>query len=230
MPLTPTTSAPATSPSGRPAVAFAAADGFSDAEAAALPANTADGFGEQLPLADAVTLPTDALFVQDGAPELTQAARAYALRLQGHREVDIPSAMADAGEEAPSPAAVREAIERHARAAQESHSEAVAIALELDRLDVMLAGLWPQAAAGEVSAVDRVLKIGERRDKLLGLHLEASRAAFLNGAAADNLEDLSAEELKLLEKLAERGQVRKPNIGSKRSRGGKPGRPPKPSP
>lgn len=40
---------------------------------------------------------------------------------------------------------------------------------ELSRLDGMLAGLWPRARKGEVVAVDRVLKIGERRAKLLGL-------------------------------------------------------------
>lgn len=40
---------------------------------------------------------------------------------------------------------------------------------ELSRLDAMLRGLWPDARKGSVSAVDRVLKIMERRAKLLGL-------------------------------------------------------------
>lgn len=40
---------------------------------------------------------------------------------------------------------------------------------ELSRLDGMLQGLWPRARKGEVVAIDRVLKIGERRAKLLGL-------------------------------------------------------------
>lgn len=40
---------------------------------------------------------------------------------------------------------------------------------ELSRLDGMLQGLWPRARKGEVAAVDRVLKIGERRAKLLGI-------------------------------------------------------------
>lgn len=40
---------------------------------------------------------------------------------------------------------------------------------ELSRLDGMLMGLWPRARKGEVAAVDRVLKISERRAKLLGL-------------------------------------------------------------
>jgi hypothetical protein len=40
---------------------------------------------------------------------------------------------------------------------------------EISRLDAMLAGLWPDARKGHHSAVDRVLKIMERRARLLGL-------------------------------------------------------------
>lgn len=41
--------------------------------------------------------------------------------------------------------------------------------LELDRLDAMLLGLWQRASKGEVAAIDRVLRIQERRSRLLGL-------------------------------------------------------------
>lgn len=41
--------------------------------------------------------------------------------------------------------------------------------LELDRLDVMLLGCWSKAKAGEEKAVDRVLRIMERRASYLGL-------------------------------------------------------------
>lgn len=40
---------------------------------------------------------------------------------------------------------------------------------EISRLDAMLAGLWPDARKGHQGAVDRVLRIMERRSKLLGL-------------------------------------------------------------
>lgn len=40
---------------------------------------------------------------------------------------------------------------------------------DLSRLDAMLTGLWPRARKGEAIAVDRVLKIMERRARLLGL-------------------------------------------------------------
>lgn len=43
------------------------------------------------------------------------------------------------------------------------------ICLELARLDDMLTGLSGGAVKGDVLMVDRVLKIGERRAKLLGL-------------------------------------------------------------
>lgn len=38
---------------------------------------------------------------------------------------------------------------------------------ELARLDAMLTGLWPKARRGDVAAVDRVLQIEQRREKLL---------------------------------------------------------------
>jgi hypothetical protein len=44
--------------------------------------------------------------------------------------------------------------------------------LELDRLDVLQAALWPQAMAGDTAAACVVLRIIERRAKLLGLGRE----------------------------------------------------------
>lgn len=43
------------------------------------------------------------------------------------------------------------------------------IALEVARLDDMLKGIWVEARKGNVSKLDRVLKIMERRATLLGL-------------------------------------------------------------
>lgn len=42
-------------------------------------------------------------------------------------------------------------------------------ALEADRLDRLHLGVWPQAVQGDLAAVDRVLKISERRDKVLAV-------------------------------------------------------------
>lgn len=62
-------------------------------------------------------------------------------------------------------AAVQEAL----AAAQPTVLAEEAVRGELARLDAMLTGLWPKARRGDVQAVDRVLKIGERRSALLSL-------------------------------------------------------------
>jgi hypothetical protein len=41
--------------------------------------------------------------------------------------------------------------------------------LEVDRLDALLMGVWTKAQRGNLQAVDRVLRIGDRRARLLGL-------------------------------------------------------------
>ncbi len=41
--------------------------------------------------------------------------------------------------------------------------------LELERLDRMFLSTWPQVTAGHLGAIDRALRIMERRAKLLGL-------------------------------------------------------------
>jgi hypothetical protein len=43
----------------------------------------------------------------------------------------------------------------------------VSVALEADRLDRLHTAVWPAAVAGDVAAVDRVLKISERRDRVV---------------------------------------------------------------
>lgn len=48
-------------------------------------------------------------------------------------------------------------------------------AIEVERLDRMLLGLWPKAIKGDTWAVDRVLKIMERRATLLGLDAPQKR-------------------------------------------------------
>jgi hypothetical protein len=41
-----------------------------------------------------------------------------------------------------------------------------ATVVKVARIDAMLQGLWPKARRGDVQAIDRVLKLEERRDKL----------------------------------------------------------------
>lgn len=64
----------------------------------------------------------------------------------------------------------------------------VAVETELARLDAMLTGLWPKARRGDVQAVDRVLRIGERRSALLSI---ASRAST-DQQEVDAVDDLAS--------------------------------------
>lgn len=50
------------------------------------------------------------------------------------------------------------------------------LTLELERLDTMLVGLWPEARRGNAKAIDRVIRIMDRRASYLGLDAETSIA------------------------------------------------------
>lgn len=75
--------------------------------------------------------------------------------------------------------------------------------LELERLDRMLLGLWPQAVHGNQGAVDRALRIMERRAKLLGL--DAPTKSELSGPQGGPIEVNDAREqlLRLVVRQAE---------------------------
>jgi len=53
--------------------------------------------------------------------------------------------------------------------AQTTEDAIVVREMELQRLDAMLLGLWPSAKRGDAKAVDRVLRIMERRARYLGI-------------------------------------------------------------
>ena len=59
--------------------------------------------------------------------------------------------------------------------------------LELERLDVLLTGLWASARKGDVASVDRVLKLMERRARYLGLDSDGSPQAGEQGDIVDDL-------------------------------------------
>jgi hypothetical protein len=57
-----------------------------------------------------------------------------------------------------------------ARIAKDAREDAGLIRdLEVQRLDALLVAVWPKAVKGDVAAVDRALRIAERRARLLGL-------------------------------------------------------------
>lgn len=68
--------------------------------------------------------------------------------------------------------AVKTALESIAKESSEEAAEV--LVLELERLDQMLTGLWVSARQGNVASVDRVLRIMERRSRLLGLDADST--------------------------------------------------------
>lgn len=99
------------------------------------------------------------------ARKLEAQVKALELRRMGKGYVEIAAALGIS----------KSAAHRHVTAgladamAQVTAEAGQLKAEEISRLDAMLAGLWPDARKGQQGAVDRVLKIMERRAKLLGL-------------------------------------------------------------
>lgn len=86
-------------------------------------------------------------------------------------------------------AKVGKVLERRAR---ELH------ALESERLDTLTTALWPQAVGGSVKAVEALLKVMERRAKLLGLDKpDQVETRSSTVTAVVNFETLSDSELAL---------------------------------
>ena len=60
--------------------------------------------------------------------------------------------------------------------------------LELARLDELLLGLWSRASRGEYHAVDRLLKVLERRSRYLGLDVP-TRSEVVAGVASESMQE-----------------------------------------
>lgn len=84
-------------------------------------------------------------------------AQALELRLAGATFPAIAKAIGYASAQS-----AQRAVNTALKEQQVSGEDATALT-ELARLDAMLVGLWPKARRGDVAAVDRVLRIEERR-------------------------------------------------------------------
>lgn len=67
------------------------------------------------------------------------------------------------------------------------------LTLELERLDTMLLGLWSDARRGKLGAVDRVLRIQERRARYQGLDHESLQADERHAAEVSTSADIAAQ-------------------------------------
>jgi hypothetical protein len=94
--------------------------------------------------------------------------------------------------------AVKRALERLSGEIAESVTDVRR--MELERLDAMLGALWPKAERGNLTAVDRVLHIMERRAKLLGLDTPSTDAEkpVLGVAVQVNLTDALSSQVQAI--------------------------------
>ena len=87
-------------------------------------------------------------------------------------------------------------------------------ALELERFDQMVAGLWPEVEAGSPAAVSAAIRVSERRSRLLGLDEPVMTRSELTGSLGVYAERLAAErelfsrlDISELEELAAQSQA-----------------------
>ena len=123
------------------------------------------------------------------AAALARDEKALALRLTGktHAQIDVALKY---GSRQNVGRAIKRRIAALARECSETAAEVKA--MELARLDAMLDGLWKRAAKGDAQAVDRVLKIQERRTAYDGLDAPKLLKVELERELSGHLEKLKA--------------------------------------
>ena len=72
------------------------------------------------------------------------------------------------------------------------------VALELARLDDMTVALWPEARHGDRKAIDSVLRIMERRAKLLGFDANPITKSVTVSVTPEQIASMSDSELQQL--------------------------------
>jgi predicted transcriptional regulator len=87
-------------------------------------------------------------------------------------------------------------IQAYQEEAREAHKSIVT--MELSRLDDMVLGVWSKARAGEYKAIDAMIKIMERRSKLLGLDTVQTTRQLNLTVTPDQIAEMSDEELTTL--------------------------------
>lgn len=82
--------------------------------------------------------------------------------------------------------------------------------LDLTRLDKLMTAVWPKALQGDMHAVDRVLKIVERRAKMLGY--DQANVVSINSMRADTVADTTTPSASLRDVLGEVGETTQHHI------------------
>jgi len=132
--------------------------------------------------------------VQKSANRAERAARAFALRKAGlsYRDIGLELGVSHQLVYRDVQATIKQFLDE----AREHHTQIMAI--EAARLDDLQRVMWEQAAMGDRRAVDTVLKIMERRAKLLGLDTPVATKAVNVTLTPDELSQMSDDELQRL--------------------------------
>ena len=90
--------------------------------------------------------------------------------------------------------------------------------MELMRLDELLAGIYERAASGDIPALDRVLAIGVRRARLLGLDMQTNTGLRfgVDGLSEIDSIDPASERGVRVEIIGDPEQVRREHVLQKR--------------
>lgn len=123
---------------------------------------------------------------------IERAARAFALRKAGlsYRDIGIELGVNHVTVYKDVQAAIKQFLDE----AREHHTQIMAI--EAARLDDLQRVMWEQAAMGDRRAIETVLKIMERRAKLLGLDTPVATKQVSVTLTPDELATMSDDELR----------------------------------
>jgi predicted transcriptional regulator len=129
---------------------------------------------------------------QKSANRAERAARAFALRKAGLSYRDIAEELGVSHQLVYRD--VQASIKQFLDEAREHHAQIMAI--EAARLDDLQRVMWEQAAMGDRRAIETVLKIMERRAKLLGLDTPVATKQVNVTLTPDELATMSDDELR----------------------------------
>jgi len=80
-------------------------------------------------------------------------------------------------------------------------------ALDSARLDAMTSAIWPKALSGDPKAIGLMLKILERRARMLGLDRESTSPTTPDPLVLDEMAEALVERMALMEDLVENGTI-----------------------
>jgi hypothetical protein len=135
---------------------------------------------------------------------VSQDETVYAFLMAGHTPSGIAHTMTVQTGRRWTAAEVDAAASRvgHSNVARTSSQMAFAAQLELDRLEAALKALWPGVQDSNLLAIDRFLKISERKSKILGLDSpDIKMMLTLGGSEQLDFSALSDDELRAYQAL-----------------------------